>query len=106
MGAWNLIVCPLMDNFTFHNPTRLHFGRGQIAKISQELPSQARVLLLAGGGSIRENGVHSQVKAALGSRTVFEFFGVEANPDYATLMPAVELCRREKIEWVLSLIHI
>jgi len=101
MGARNLIVCPLMDNFTFHNPTRLHFGRGQIAKISQELPSQARVLLLAGGGSIRENGVHSQVKAALGSRTVFEFFGVEANPDYATLMPAVELCRREKIEWVL-----
>jgi NADP-dependent alcohol dehydrogenase len=90
-----------MENFSFHNPTRLHFGRGQIAKLAQELPAAARVLLLAGGGSIRQNGVYDQVKAALGRRTVMEFFGVEANPDFDTLMRAVELCRREKIDWIL-----
>lgn len=90
-----------MENFSFHNPTRLHFGRGQIAKLAQELPATARVLLLAGGGSIRQNGVYDQVMAALGKRTVVEFFGVEANPDFDTLMRAVELCRREKIDWIL-----
>ncbi len=90
-----------MENFTFHNPTRLHFGRGQIAKLADEIPANARVLLLAGGGSIKRNGVYDQVRAALTGRTVFEHFGVEANPDYRTLMEAVALCRRERVEWVL-----
>ena len=91
-----------MDNFTHHNPTRIHFGRGQIAKINSELPATARVLLLAGGGSIKANGVHDQVKAALGVRVTHEFFGVEANPDFDTLMRATDLARREKCDWVLA----
>ena len=71
-----------MENFTFHNPTRILFGRGQIASLDKELPTEARVLLLAGGGSIKKNGVYDQVIKALGSRHVVEFFGVEANPDF------------------------
>ncbi|MDX2185352.1 MAG: iron-containing alcohol dehydrogenase [Opitutaceae bacterium] len=90
-----------MENFTFHNPTRVHFGRGQIARLGEEIPARARILLLAGGGSIRANGVLEQVKTALKGRELTEFWGVEANPDYDTLMKAVELCRREKIEWIL-----
>ncbi|MBI5380543.1 MAG: iron-containing alcohol dehydrogenase [Opitutae bacterium] len=91
-----------MENFTYHNPTRIHFGRGQIAQVDRELPANARVLLLAGGGSIKQNGVYAQVKAALGARPVFEFFGVEANPDYDTLMRAVAVCRAEKVDWILA----
>ena len=90
-----------MENFTYYNPTRIHFGRGQISRIDREIPSGARVLLLAGGGSIRKNGVYDQVRKALGAREVREFFGVEANPDYDTMMRAVELCRRERIDWLL-----
>lgn len=90
-----------MQNFTFHNPTRIHFGQGQIARLADELPATARVLLLAGGGSIKANGVLAQVKAALGSREVHEFWGVEANPDFDTLMKAVEIVRREQIDWIL-----
>jgi NADP-dependent alcohol dehydrogenase len=91
-----------MDNFTFQNPTRIHFGRGQIAAIDAEIPATASVLLLAGGGSIRTNGVHAQVRAALGGRRVTDFFGVEANPDFDTLMKAVGIVRREKIDWILA----
>jgi NADP-dependent alcohol dehydrogenase len=91
-----------MDNFTYHNPVRIHFGRGQIAMVDRELPAKARVLLLAGGGSIKRNGVYDQVRRALGTRAVFEFFGVEPNPDYDTLMRAVEICRREEIDWILA----
>jgi len=91
-----------MENFTYFNPTRIHFGRGQIASVDSEVPAGARVLLLAGGGSIRTNGVHTQVRKALGKRFVAEFFGVEANPDYDTLMKAVELVRREKLDFILS----
>ena len=91
-----------MENFTYSNPTRIHFGRSQIAKVDGELPAQARILLLAGGGSIRSNGVYDQVRRALGSRAVFDFFGVEANPDFDTLMSAVETVRRERLDWVLA----
>jgi NADP-dependent alcohol dehydrogenase len=91
-----------MNDFTYHNPTRIHFGRGQIASLDRELPADARVLLLAGGGSIKANGVQAQVRRALGSREVVEFFGVEANPDHDTLMRAVEICRRERVDWVLA----
>lgn len=91
-----------MENFSFHNPTRLHFGRGQIAALDRELPADARILLLAGGGSIKKNGVYEQVKKALGKRTVVEFFGVEANPDFDTLMQAVALARKENVTWVLA----
>jgi NADP-dependent alcohol dehydrogenase len=91
-----------MENFTYFNPTRIHFGRGQIAAIDRELPAAARVLLLAGQGSIRANGVRDQVLRAVGRRVLFEFFGVEANPEYDTLMKAVELVRREKVDWILA----
>ncbi len=91
-----------MQNFVYHNPTRILFGRGQIASLNGQIPAAARVLLLAGGGSIKTNGVLAQVREALGSRIVTEFWGVEANPDYDTLMPAVEIVRREKIDWILA----
>ncbi|EIP99109.1 Fe-dependent oxidoreductase, alcohol dehydrogenase [Opitutaceae bacterium TAV1] len=91
-----------MENFTFHNPTRIHFGRGQIVRIDRELPSGARVLLLAGGGSIKKNGVYDQVKTALGARATTEFFGVEANPDFDTLARAIDLVRREKLTHLLA----
>jgi NADP-dependent alcohol dehydrogenase len=91
-----------MENFTYHNPTRIHFGRGQIARIAGEFPQGARVLLIAGGGSIKQNGVYAQVLEALRACTVVEFFGVEANPDYDTLMKAVALARAERVEWILA----
>lgn len=90
-----------MNNFTFHNPTRILFGRGQIASLANELPTGARVLLLAGGGSIKQNGVHAQVVKALGARHVVEFWGVEANPDYDTLMKAVEIVKRDRLDWIV-----
>lgn len=91
-----------MQNFTFHNPTRIHFGSGQIRRIGREIPEGARVLLGYGGGSIMTNGVHAQVRAALGSRTVVEFGGIEANPDLATLQRAIDLVREERLDFLLA----
>lgn len=90
-----------MENFTFHNPTKILFGRGQIASLANELPADARILLLAGGGSIKKNGVYDQVIKALGDRHVVEFFGIEANPDFDTLMKAVLIGREEKVDWIV-----
>lgn len=55
-----------------------------------------------GGGSIKKNGVYDQVKKALEGFSVVEFGGIEPNPDYATLMKAVEICRAEGVGFLLA----
>jgi len=91
-----------MFNFTFYNPVRLIFGKGQIAALATEVPKGSKVLLTYGGGSIRQNGVYDQVKKALAGFEVLEFGGIEPNPTYETLMKAVELARKEKVDFLLA----
>ena len=91
-----------MNNFTYHNPTRIHFGQGQIAKLAEEIPADAKVLITYGGGSIKKNGVLGQVHAALQGRSYQEFGGIEANPHFETLMQAVEIVQRDGIDYILA----
>ena len=91
-----------MDNFNYYNPTRILFGEGVIAKISRHIPENAKVLMLYGGGSIQRTGIYEQVKQALTGFTVLEFGGIEPNPDYATLMKAVQIAREEKVDFLLA----
>jgi NADP-dependent alcohol dehydrogenase len=91
-----------MQNFTFYNPTRILFGAGRITDIAKEIPANARVLITYGGGSILKNGTLAEVKTALKNFTVYEFSGIEPNPTYETLMQAVELARRERIDFLLA----
>ncbi len=91
-----------MNNFTFRNPTKIHFGKGQIAKIAEEIPSDARVLITYGGGSIKKNGVLDQVHAALKDITFFEFSGIEPNPHFETLIQAVALAKEQQITHILA----
>lgn len=93
-----------MENFVFHNPVKLLFGKGQIAAIGREIPKGSRVLFAYGGGSIKANGVYGQVVEALGDAGLafVEFSGIEPNPRYETLMKAVALARAEKLDFVLA----
>ncbi|MFP1723804.1 alcohol dehydrogenase [Lonsdalea quercina] len=91
-----------MNNFTLHTPTKILFGEGQIAGIAAEIPQNARILIIYGGGSIKRNGVLDQVQAALAGRSIAEFSGVEPNPTYETLMKAVEVVHREHIDFLLA----
>lgn len=91
-----------MNNFIFRNPTKLVFGKGMIATLKKEIPQSARVLMIYGGGSIKSNGVYDQVKEAMAGHTMLEFSGVEPNPQYDTLMKAVEIVRSENIDYLLA----
>ncbi|PKG98472.1 iron-containing alcohol dehydrogenase [Paraglaciecola sp. MB-3u-78] len=91
-----------MLNFSFQNPTKIHFGAGQIKAISKEIPLNARVLLVYGGGSIKSNGVYQQTVDALAKHTWFEFSGIEPNPTYDTLMQAQGVIKAEKIDYLLA----
>lgn len=91
-----------MNNFDFYNPTQILFGEGQIAALARLVPAGARVLMLYGGGSIKQNGVYEQVLRALNGHTVLEFSGIEPNPTYETLMRAVEQVKAEQIDFLLA----
>jgi len=91
-----------MNNFTYQNPTKIIFGEGSIANIGREIPKDARMLMTYGGGSIKKNGIYNQVKEALKSFTLFEFGGIEPNPQYSTLMKAVKICRSENISYLIA----
>ncbi|MFB0979438.1 MAG: iron-containing alcohol dehydrogenase [Alteromonadaceae bacterium] len=91
-----------MLNFNFQNPTQIHFGEGQIKVISKEIPLNARVLVVYGGGSIKGNGVYQQVIDSLAEHTWFEFSGIEPNPTYNTLMKAQAIIKAEKIDYLLA----
>jgi NADP-dependent alcohol dehydrogenase len=91
-----------MYNFELYNPVKLIFGKGQIAKISENISKDKKILLTYGGGSIKNNGVYDQVISALEGYQFIEFSGIEANPQFSTLMKAVEICRSEKIEFILA----
>ena len=80
-------------NFDFFNPTRVIFGKGQIAKLPELIPKDKIVFMTYGGGSIKRNGVYDQVKKALEGYEVMEFGGIEANPDFDTLMKAVRIIK-------------
>jgi NADP-dependent alcohol dehydrogenase len=54
-----------MLNFQFRNPTKLLFGKNQIANLASEIASEEKILVLYGGGSIRKNGIYNQVIDAL-----------------------------------------
>lgn len=91
-----------MNNFTLHTPTKILFGEGQIAGIAAEIPEDARILIVYGGGSITRNGVLDQVHTALAGRSITEFSGVEPNPTYETLMKAVDVVHRDHIDFLLA----
>jgi len=101
-GQKHKIISIAMNNFQYHNPVRIIFGKGQIAQLTKQIPADATLMLTYGGGSIFKNGVYDQVKAALAYYKIIEFGGIEANPTYETLMKAVELGRTEKVDFLLA----
>ncbi|ANI30114.1 aldehyde reductase [Yersinia entomophaga] len=91
-----------MQNFTLHTPTKVLFGKGQIAELANQIPADARVLITYGGGSVKSTGVMDQVYQALKNHQFEEFGGIEPNPTYETLMKAVELIRAGDFDFLLA----
>lgn len=91
-----------MYSFEYKNPVKIIFGKDTISKIENEIPKNVKVLITYGGGSIKTNGVYDQVIQALKGHEVFEFGGIEANPEFDTLMKAVEVVKTKDIGFLLA----
>ena len=92
-------------NFTFHNPTRLHFGENAMEFLKDELTAFGpTVMLTYGGGSIKKNGIYDQVIAALkaAGKTIVEDGGVMPNPTLEKLMDGVAKAKANNVDLILA----
>ena len=92
----------MMENFIFQNPTKLVFGKGQIARLAELIPAEKHVMITFGGGSVKRNGVYEQVVNALAGRDFVEFWGIEPNPSVETLRKAIALGKEHKVDFLLA----
>lgn len=94
-----------MNNFQYYNPVRIVFGEGQIKQLADLVPAKARVLITYGGGSAKRTGTLDEVKTALengGERQIFEFGGIEPNPEFTTLLKAADMVNEQNIDFILA----
>jgi len=91
-----------MNNFTYYNPTTILFGKGSIAEINTLLPLDSKIMILAGGGSIKSNGVYRQVREALTGYSLVEFWGIQPNPEYETCLEAVRKVKKNQVDYLLA----
>lgn len=94
-----------MNKFEFYNPVKLIFGKGQLQKLSTELASYGKkVLVVYGGGSIKRNGLYDEVMTILNDlgMEVHELAGVEPNPRVSTARRGAEICKEHGIEVILA----
>ena len=94
-----------MQNFEIINPTRIVFGRDQLSRLPELLLEHApnkRILIAYGGGSIKSTGLFNRIAVQLHGWEITEFGGIEANPEFSTLIKGVELARSTNCEFILA----
>lgn len=91
-----------MNAFELYNPTKLIFGLDSFSKIAHEIPKNAKILMIFGGGSVKKNGVYDAIIKELENFDLIEFGGIEPNPSYDTLSKALEIIKNENINFLLA----
>lgn len=95
----------MLGNFTYHNPTRIHFGEDALDNLADELALYGENVVLAyGGGSIKKNGLYDQVTDILAKagKNVAEIEGIMPNPTAAKLREGVEIARNHQADLILA----
>jgi len=95
----------MLGNFTYHNPTKLYFGKDAMNFLALELVQYGpRVMLIYGGGSIKRNGIYDKVVKVLSDcgKTVVEDPGVMPNPTYAKLLQGCKIAKDSDVDLILA----
>ena len=95
----------MQGNFTYHNPTKLVFGKDALDGLAAELAQYGpRVQLSYGGGSIKKTGLYDRVMAILreAGKEVFEDAGVMPNPTVEKLREGAAIARDNDVDLILA----
>lgn len=92
-------------DFTFQNPTRIHFGRTALTHLPEELRHYGpNVLLAYGRNAIKQNGLYDEIVALLKAegKQVCELSGIKSNPTYAQVLEGCRVVRENKVDLILA----
>ncbi len=92
-------------DFTFYNPTRIHFGKNAMEHLPKELASFGEsVLLLYGKNAIKKIGLYDEVIKILNTcgKKVTELGGIKPNPSYSQVMEGARLVRENQVDLILA----
>ncbi len=95
----------MLGNFSFHNPTRLYFGKESLKFLRDELDKYGETVMLNyGGGSIKRNGIYDRVIAVLkeAGKKVVENPGVMSNPTLEKLLEGIKIAKENDVDLILS----
>ncbi|MFT3753581.1 MAG: iron-containing alcohol dehydrogenase [Paludibacter sp.] len=95
-----------MNNFNFYSPTFFVFGKERENEAGKYVKrfGGSNVLIHYGGGSVIKSGLLDRVKASLTAEeiTFSELGGAQPNPRSGLVYQGVEICKRDKIDFVLA----
>ena len=95
-----------MNNFTFYSPTYFVFGKEEENNTGKYVKrfGGTKVLIHYGGGSVVRSGLLERIKTSLNKECIsyVELGGVKPNPRSGLVYEGIELCRKEKVDFVLA----
>ncbi|ADQ80921.1 iron-containing alcohol dehydrogenase [Paludibacter propionicigenes WB4] len=95
-----------MNNFNFYSPTHFVFGKNRESETGKYVKrfGGSKVLIHFGGGSVIKSGLLDRVKESLTKENISftELGGVVPNPRSGLVYEGVEICKREKIDFILA----
>ncbi len=94
-----------MNDFTYHIPTKVHFGKDALEHIGEEVINYSKkVLLTYGGGSIKKNGIYDKVIKQLKDKDieVYELSGIMPNPRIDSVREGVRIIKENDIGAILA----
>ncbi|MBR1751626.1 MAG: iron-containing alcohol dehydrogenase [Ruminococcus sp.] len=95
----------MLENFSYHNPTKLYFGEDSLSCLKDELAKYGEnILLVYGGGSIKKSGLYDEITAILKDcgKNIAEVSGVMPNPTLEKLYEGIRIARENKTDFILA----
>lgn len=92
----------MIENFLYHVPEKIYFGKGSLSHLPKEIEGMRRILMVYGGGSIKENGIYETVLSALHGHDVVELSGIRPNPTLSKVEAGIAIGRKEAVDAILA----
>ena len=95
-----------MENFSYHNPTKIIFGKNEVDLIGSEAKAiGSRALVLIGKGSAKKSGLYARVISSLNMHGVKSetFEGIKSNPTFEDADEAVQLAKEFKADLIIAI---
>ncbi|MFV0288841.1 MAG: iron-containing alcohol dehydrogenase [Mycoplasmatales bacterium] len=92
-----------MNNFILENRPKIFFGKNQIQNLEKEVLLYKNILLVYGQGSIKKNGIYSEVKNQLINKNIIDLPGITPNPRITDVKKGIKLCQEHDVDFILAI---